>query len=70
MKGKAPLPFLLIIAGPTSSGKSGLAIKTAERLNGLVINADSMQVYRELRVITARPSQEDEIRVPHRLYGM
>ena len=70
MSGKASLPCLLIIAGPTASGKSGLAIKAAERLNGLVINADSMQVYRELRVITARPGQEDEFRVPHRLYGM
>lgn len=59
----------LLIAGPTASGKSALAMKLAERLGGVVINADSMQVYRDLRIITARPSPEDEGRVPHRLYG-
>jgi tRNA dimethylallyltransferase len=59
----------LLIAGPTASGKSALAIALAERLGGTVVNADSMQVYRDLRVITARPSPEDEARVPHRLYG-
>jgi tRNA dimethylallyltransferase len=59
----------LLIAGPTASGKSALAMKLAERLGGVVINADSMQVYRDLRIITARPSPEDEARVPHRLYG-
>ncbi len=56
----------LLIAGPTASGKSALAMKLAERLGGVVINADSMQVYRDLRIITARPSPEDEGRVPHR----
>jgi tRNA dimethylallyltransferase len=59
----------ILIAGPTASGKSGLALRLAEQLNGVVINADSMQVYRELRVLTARPSPEDEARVPHALYG-
>ncbi|MGE0566081.1 MAG: tRNA (adenosine(37)-N6)-dimethylallyltransferase MiaA [Pseudolabrys sp.] len=59
----------ILIAGPTASGKSALAIALAERLGGVVVNADSMQVYRNLRVITARPSPEDEARVPHRLYG-
>lgn len=59
----------MLIAGPTASGKSALAITLAERLGGTVINADSMQVYRDLRIITARPSQDDEARVPHRLYG-
>ena len=60
----------LIVAGPTCSGKSALALGLAERLGGTVINADSMQVYRELRVLTARPTPEDEARVPHRLYGI
>lgn len=60
----------LIVAGPTCSGKSALALALAERLGGTVINADSMQVYRELRVLTARPSPEDEARVPHALYGV
>jgi len=60
----------VLIAGPTSSGKSALAIALAERHRGTIINADSMQVYRDLRIITARPSPEDEARVPHRLYGL
>lgn len=59
----------ILIAGPTASGKSGLATVLAERLGGVVVNADSMQVYRELRILTARPSSEDEARVPHDLYG-
>jgi tRNA dimethylallyltransferase len=59
----------ILIAGPTASGKSALALALAERLGGTVINADSMQVYRELRVLTARPSREDEQRAPHALYG-
>jgi tRNA dimethylallyltransferase len=59
----------VLIAGPTASGKSALAIALADRLRGVVVNADSMQVYRDLRVITARPSREEEMRTPHRLYG-
>jgi tRNA dimethylallyltransferase len=59
----------ILIAGPTASGKSGLALALAERLGGTVINADSMQVYRELRILTARPSPDDEARAPHVLYG-
>jgi tRNA dimethylallyltransferase len=59
----------ILIAGPTASGKSRLALALAERLSGTVINADSMQVYRELRVLTARPGPEDEARAPHVLYG-
>ena len=59
----------ILIAGPTASGKSALALALAERLGGVIINADSMQVYRDLRIITARPTPEDEARVPHRLYG-
>jgi tRNA dimethylallyltransferase len=59
----------VLIAGPTASGKSALALELALNAGGIVINADSMQVYRDLRVITARPTQGEEARVPHRLYG-
>ncbi len=59
----------VLIAGPTASGKSALALRLAEKHGGVIINADSMQVYRDLRVITARPSPEEEARAPHRLYG-
>ncbi|WP_409192367.1 tRNA (adenosine(37)-N6)-dimethylallyltransferase MiaA [Bradyrhizobium sp. RDM4] len=59
----------VLIAGPTASGKSALALELALATNGVVINADSMQVYRDLRIITARPTHGDEARVPHRLYG-
>jgi tRNA dimethylallyltransferase len=59
----------ILIAGPTASGKSALALALAEELGGTVINADSMQVYRDLRVITARPTPAEETRAPHRLYG-
>lgn len=62
-------PACILIAGPTASGKSALALALAERLGGTVINADAMQVYRELRILTARPSASDERRAPHRLYG-
>ncbi|MDE8347136.1 MAG: tRNA (adenosine(37)-N6)-dimethylallyltransferase MiaA [Acidocella sp.] len=61
---------LLIIAGPTASGKSALAMALAARLGGTIINADAMQCYQELRVITARPSFTDEATLPHRLYGV
>ena len=60
---------VILLAGPTASGKSALALALAEKLGGTIINADSMQVYRDLRLITARPSVEEERRVPHRLYG-
>jgi len=59
----------ILIAGPTASGKSALALALAERLDGVVVNADSMQVYRELRILTARPTAAQEARAPHRLYG-
>ncbi len=59
----------ILIAGPTAGGKSGLAVRLAERLGGIIINADSMQVYRELSILTARPSREEEARIPHALYG-
>jgi tRNA dimethylallyltransferase len=64
------LPLALLVTGPTCSGKSALALGLAERLAGTVINADAMQCYRELRVLTARPTASDEARVPHRLYGV
>jgi tRNA dimethylallyltransferase len=59
----------VLIAGPTASGKSALALALAEKLNGTIVNADSMQVYAGLRVITARPSDAEEATAPHRLYG-
>ena len=59
----------LVIAGPTASGKSELALHIAADIGGKVINADSMQVYKEFRILTARPTQADETRVPHGLYG-
>ena len=62
-------PKAILIAGPTASGKSALALTLAERTGGVVINADSMQVYRDLRIITARPTPAEEGRVPHRLFG-
>jgi tRNA dimethylallyltransferase len=58
-----------LIAGPTASGKSALALALAERHRGTIINADSAQVYADLRVLSARPSPEEEARVPHRLFG-
>lgn len=62
-------PRAILIAGPTASGKSGAALALARELGGAVINADSMQVYRELRVLTARPASSEEEAAPHLLYG-
>ncbi len=59
----------MVVTGPTASGKSGLALALAEALDGVVINADSMQVYRELEILTARPGADALARAPHRLYG-
>lgn len=64
------LPAAVIVAGPTASGKSALALDLARRLGGTVINADAMQVYRELHVVTARPDAAAEAAAPHRLYGV
>jgi tRNA dimethylallyltransferase len=63
------LPPLALIAGPTASGKSALAMAMAELTPSVIINADSMQVYRDLRIVTARPSEAEEARVPHQLFG-
>ncbi|CAL79239.1 tRNA delta(2)-isopentenylpyrophosphate transferase (IPP transferase) (Isopentenyl-diphosphate:tRNA isopentenyltransferase) (IPTase) (IPPT) [Bradyrhizobium sp. ORS 278] len=59
----------VLIAGPTASGKSALALELAQKAGAVIINTDSMQVYHDLRVLTARPAPEDEALVPHRLYG-
>ena len=67
--GESRMIRAVLIAGPTASGKSALALSLAERIGGTVVNADSMQVYGDLRVITARPTSEEERRVPHLLYG-
>jgi tRNA dimethylallyltransferase len=67
--GSPARPPLALIAGPTASGKSALALRLAEEAGGTVINADSAQVYRDLRIVSARPGAREEKRVPHRLYG-
>ena len=61
---------LWLIAGPTASGKSGLALRLAEAIGAEIVNADSMQIYRDLRVLTARPTRADEARAPHHLFGV
>lgn len=63
-------PPLVVIAGPTASGKSALALELATRRGGVVINADASQVYADLRVLSARPSPQEEAQAPHRLYGV
>jgi tRNA dimethylallyltransferase len=60
----------ILIMGPTASGKSALALALAEKLGGIIINADASQVYRDLRLLSARPSAEDEARAPHKLFGV
>ena len=67
MRGDSGL--ILIVGGPTASGKSALALDLARHFHGTIINADSMQIYRELRILTARPAAADEKAAPHRLYG-
>src|SRR5437868_3944500 len=59
----------ILIMGPTASGKSALALALAQRIGGEIVNADSMQVYRDFRVLTARPTQADEASAAHHLYG-
>ena len=60
---------IILIYGPTASGKSQFAVKLAKKINGEIINADSMQVYKELRILSARPSTKDYQKVKHHLYG-
>jgi tRNA dimethylallyltransferase len=69
MMSKSPVKSAVLIAGPTASGKSALAIKLARERDGVIINADSMQVYQELRLLSARPTVEEEGQAPHRMYG-
>jgi tRNA dimethylallyltransferase len=64
------MPVIQIVCGPTASGKSARALDIAQSQDGVIINADAMQVYRELRILTARPTPEDEAYAPHRLYGI
>jgi len=61
---------IIFIAGPTASGKSAAALRIAEALNGEIVNADAMQIYDGLRIVTARPMPADEARIPHHLYGV
>lgn len=63
-------PPVIVVGGPTASGKSALALAVARACDGVVINADSMQIYGELRVLSARPGPDDEAAAPHRLYGV
>lgn len=65
-----PQPLLTLIAGPTASGKSRLAMETARATGAVIVNADSQQLYADLRVLSARPAAEDEAEMPHRLYGV
>lgn len=64
-----PPDMPVLIAGPTASGKSGLACRIAETAGGVIVNADALQVFDNWRVLTARPSPEEETALPHRLYG-
>ncbi|WP_448578592.1 tRNA (adenosine(37)-N6)-dimethylallyltransferase MiaA [Thermaurantiacus sp.] len=63
-------PPLIVIAGPTASGKSALALDLARTLGGVLINADASQLYRDLRILSARPTAAEEAEAPHRLYGI
>jgi len=64
------LSKIILIYGPTASGKSNLAVKLAKKIDGEIINADSMQVYRQLKILTARPNKKDEANIKHHLYGI
>ena len=61
---------IILISGPTASGKSNFATKIAKKINGEIINADSMQVYKQLKILTARPNKEDQNNIKHHLYGI
>ncbi|HAU28701.1 MAG TPA: tRNA (adenosine(37)-N6)-dimethylallyltransferase MiaA [Rhodospirillaceae bacterium] len=63
-------PSVLVIGGPTASGKTGLALALAEKCHGVIINADSLQLYKDLPILTARPTPEEAARAPHRLFGV
>lgn len=61
--------MIVVIAGPTASGKSTFALEFAGKHNGVIINSDSVQVYKDLKILSSRPSSEDLLKVPHKLYG-
>ena len=67
---KNATPLLVVVTGPTASGKSALAMRLAEEFDGAIVNADSMQIYRELSILTARPKEADMARIPHYVYGV
>jgi len=60
---------IILISGPTASGKSNFAVKIAKKINGEIINADSMQVYKKLKILTARPNKEEQKNIKHHMYG-
>ena len=64
------LKKLILLAGPTASGKSNLAIKLAEKINGEIINADSMQVFKEFSILSSRPTLVKTTKIQHHLYGI
>ena len=64
------LSKIILISGPTASGKSNFAVKIAKKINGEIINADSMQVYKQLKVLTARPNKEEQKNIKHHMYGI
>jgi len=61
---------IILISGPTASGKSDFAVKIAKKINGEIINADSMQVYKQLKILTARPNKEEQKKIKHHIYGV
>ena len=61
---------IYFVLGPTASGKSKFALSLAKKLNGEIINADSMQIYKELSILTARPTIHDQKKINHHLYGL
>ena len=61
---------IILISGPTASGKSNFAVKIAKKINGEIINADSMQVYKQLKILTARPNKEEQKNIKHHMYGV
>tara|TARA_B110000008_G_C16858658_1_gene519767 strand:- start:531 stop:965 length:435 start_codon:yes stop_codon:yes gene_type:complete len=61
---------IILISGPTASGKSNFAIKLAKKIDGEIINADSMQIYKQLKILTARPNKKEEKNIKHHLYGV
>ena len=61
---------IILISGPTASGKSDFAVRVAKKINGEIINADSMQVYKQFKILTARPNKKQQKNIRHHLYGI